>query len=121
MSERDYKEAIKDLVKRDKRYTEEAYNVVSEAVNYTVAKLDAHRHVSALELLKGARELAYSQYGVVSGLVLNKWGLRRANVLGHVVYLLIGENILSASDDDRPEDFDIEFSFEPLASKTNKK
>ena len=121
MSERDYKEPIKDLVKRDKRYTEEAYNFVSEAVNYTVAKLDAHRHVSALELLKGARELAYSQYGVVSGLVLNKWGLRRANDLGNVVYLLIGENILSASDDDRPEDFDIEFSFEPLASKTNKK
>ena len=121
MSNNDFDKAISRLLRKDVRYQPEAYQFVSEAVNYTVAKLDAHRHVSALELLKGAKEFAHSQYGAVSGLVLKKWGLHTAKDLGNVVYLLIGENILSASDDDDPNDFDIAFSFEPLAVSSSAK
>ena len=112
MSQNDIEQVIGRLLVKDPRYTPEAYCFVSEAVNYTVAKLDAHRHVSALELLEGAKAFAAGKYGVVSGLVLESWGLRSARDLGQVVYLLIGEGVLSASEDDDIEDFNVEFSFE---------
>ena len=112
MSNYDIEQVIGRLLVKDARYTPEAYYFVSEAVNYTVAKLDAHRHVSARELLEGAKSFAAGKYGVVSGLVLESWGLRSAKDLGQVVYLLIDEGVLSASEDDRIEDFNIEFSFE---------
>lgn len=112
MSNYDIEQVIGRLLVKDPRYSPEAYCFVSEAVNYTVAKLDAHRHVSAKELLEGAKNFAAGKYGVVSGLVLESWGLRTAQDLGQVVYLLIGEGVLSASDDDNIEDFNIEFSFE---------
>ena len=112
MSNYDIEQVIGRLLVKDARYTPEAYCFVSEAVNYTVAKLDAHRHVSARELLEGAKSFAAGKYGVVSGLVLESWGLRSAKDLGQVVYLLIDEGVLSASEDDRIEDFNIEFSFE---------
>lgn len=111
----DLDQSIGRLLMKDARYTPEAYCFVSEAVNYTVSKLDAHRHVSALELLEGAKTFAASKYGVVSALVLDSWGLKTAKDLGNVVYLLISEGILSASDDDDIEDFNIEFSFESTA------
>ena len=101
-------QVIGRLLVKDPRYTPEAYCFVSEAVNYTVAKLD----VSARELLEGAKSFAAGKYGVVSGLVLESWGLKTACDLGQVVYLLISEGVLSASDDDDIEDFNIEFSFE---------
>ena len=107
----DLDQCIGRLLSKDARYTPEAYCFVSEAVNYTVAKLDAHRHVSALELLEGAKAFAAGKYGVVSDLVLESWGLKTAKDLGQVVYLLIGEGILSASPDDDIEDFNVEFSF----------
>ena len=112
MSNSNMEQVISRLLVKDPRYTPEAYCFVSEAVNYTVAKLDAHRHVSARELLEGAKSFAAGKYGVVSGLVLESWGLKTACDLGQVVYLLISEGVLSASDDDDIEDFNIEFSFE---------
>ena len=112
MSMNDLDQCIGRLLAKDVRYTPEAYCFVSEAVNYTVSKLDAHRHVSALELLEGAKAFAAGKFGVVSSLVLESWGLRSAKDLGQVVYLLIGEGILSASPDDDIEDFNIDFSFD---------
>ena len=93
-------------------YTVESYQFISDAVAYTVGKLEAHRHVSAAELLEGIREYAFSEYGVVAPQVLNTFGLRHARNVGEVVYLLISVNLLSASPDDSPEDFNIKFSWE---------
>ena len=112
MSNQDIDHHIGRLLKKDPRYTPQAYHFVSEAVNYTVSKLEAHRHVSAFELLKGVKSLAASKFGVVSVLVLESWGLSTAHDVGQVVYLLISEGVLSASEDDDIRDFDIEFSFD---------
>lgn len=106
-SEFERKTAI--LLKQESAYTADAYRFVADAVNYTVDKLPAHRHVSALELLKGARELAIKEYGAVAHEVLHEFGLRTASDVGKVVYLLISVDLLSSSEDDSPEDFDIDF------------
>ena len=96
-------------------YTAESYQFVSDAVAYTTGKLSAHRHVSAVELLEGIREYAFSQYGAVTPQVLSQMGLHTARHVGEVVYLLISVHLLSASEDDSPEDFNIDFPWEEKA------
>ena len=98
-------------------YTLESYQFVSNAVSATIAKLAAHRHISAAELLAGIREYAHERYGAVAPLVMDKMGLRTARNVGEVVYLLISVNVLSASQDDSPEDFNVAFSWDDPAGE----
>ena len=107
MSEFETKIAL--LMEKETAYSADAYRFVAEAVDYTINKLAEHRHVSALELLKGAREFAEKEYGAVASAVLREFGLNHASDVGKVVYLLISAGLLSSSEDDSPEDFDIDF------------
>ena len=104
-------------------YSAESYQFVSDAVAYTVGKLSAHRHISALELLEGIREFAFLEYGAVAPQVLDSFGLRLARNVGEVVYLLISVKLLSESPEDSPEDFNVNFPWEeeiPPAPKVKK-
>ena len=101
-------------------YSVESYQFVSDAVAYTIGKLETHRHVSAAELLEGVKEYAFTQYGVVAPQVLRRFGLLQARNVGEVVYLLISVKLLSASPDDSPEDFNIRFSWEREESVSQK-
>ena len=100
---------IAGLIDEEPRYEAAAYRFVADAVTFTVDRLDSHRHVSARELLAGVRDFAKQQYGVLAEEVLGSWGLRSANDVGTVVYLLIGVGLLAASPDDHPEDFNCGF------------
>ena len=108
-----FEEKVRELVKYEPAYRADAYSFVAEAVTFNVSKLPAHRHVSALELLNGASEFAFRQYGAVARQVLNSFGIYNASDVGRLVYLLIGAELLSASDDDDPEDFNIDFELAP--------
>lgn len=109
----EFERKIQDLVVADPRYDAEAYRFVSAAVNFTVGRLKEHRHVSARELLDGAVEFACREFGALAGEVLREWGIRTASDLGEIVYLLIGVGLLSASPEDRREDFDAPFPWFP--------
>lgn len=93
------------------RYSKEAYLFVADAVTYTASHLEVHRHLTALELLEGAKRFGKSKFGCLSDMVLESWGIVSGKDVGNIVYLLIGEGILSASDDDDIEDFNVDFSF----------
>ena len=103
------KNKIFKLEKADPRYAAEAYVFVSEAVNFTVSRLNEHRHVTARELLGGMREFAEKEYGVLARDVLNSWGVFTASDIGDLVYNLIGVELLSASPGDKRSDFDIDY------------
>ncbi len=105
---------IEKIVAEHPEFTPDACVFVSESVNHTVTKLAQLRHVSAMELLCGARELARVKFGAAAPGVLDKWGIRRASDFGKLVYLMIDAGILGASDGDKPEDFDVDFSFSQL-------
>lgn len=109
-------EKIADCIAKHPNYAPEAYELVADAVTYTVKKLEKQRHVSALELLQGIREYAKMKYGAVYETVLKRWGLHTALHVGEVVYLLIGAELLAASAEDSPEDFNVEFSWEEQRS-----
>ena len=104
--------ATKELRLSYPNYTVESYQFVSDSVNYTIGKLSSHRHISGLELLEGIREFAFLEYGAVAPQVLRSFGLGCARNVGEVVYLLIGVGILSASPEDSPENFNVDFSWD---------
>ncbi len=103
--------AVDKICGGDKRYAPDSYEFVSDAVTYTVRKLDrskkprGERHVNGRELVKGVAECAVEQFGPLAKSVLADWGLTSGIAIGNVVYSLIGENLLYASDDDRLDDF----------------
>ncbi len=101
---------IEAIMQREPRYRREAYTFVANAVTFTVGRLAAHRHVSARELLEGMRDYARHEFGVLAGNVLHEWGIRSAADAGTIVYLLIEGEVLAASAEDRPEDFNIDFA-----------
>ena len=75
MSSSDVEKSIRKLMREECRYTREAYLFVADAVTYTASNLDVHRHLSALELLEGAKKFGKSKFGCLSDMVLNSWGL----------------------------------------------
>lgn len=112
---------IEEILKHEDRYDRAAYSFVAQGVTFTVGRLPAHRHVSALELLYGLRDFARQEYGAMAPLVLDAWGVRNASDVGRIVYLLIDAKLLSASPDDDPTDFNVEFQLtesEPAPAST---
>lgn len=100
---------ITEILDRENRYDRAAYGFVTQGVTFTVGRLPAHRHVSALELLYGLRDFAKQEYGPMAPLVLDAWGVKNASDVGRIVYLLIDAKLLSASPEDDPNDFNIDF------------
>ena len=113
---------IAELVAKEPAFTAEAYSFVTETVTYTAKQfrekakregregtVPARRHLSALELLHGARDYAREEFGAVAGNVLREWGIVTARDFGRVVYLLIDAGVLAASPEDDPRDFEIDF------------
>lgn len=110
MDEAEIKAKVAEIMRRESRFSEEAYAFIASAVSFTVGRLPAHRHVSAFELLGGVHDYAREEFGVLAGEVLHEWGIRSASDVGRIVYLLIDSGLLSASKDDAPEDFNIDFA-----------
>ncbi len=100
------------ILKRDDRYTEDAYIFIREALDYTVRKLEAPRHVSGGELLDGIREYALREFGPVAKRVLAEWGINESVDFGHIVFNLVNEGLLGKTDQDSIEDFMGGYDFE---------
>ena len=100
---------VKELTRADSRYSADAYRFVTEAVTFSVNRLEAHRHVTARELMAGIRDYSVQEYGVLAHEVLTSWGLTTASDVGEIVYKLINVELLSASPGDKRSDFDIDF------------
>ena len=103
---------IQALCERDGRYKPEAYTFTMAAVSYSIARIGEPRHISGRELLAGLKELTIESYGPMAKEVLNYWGIRDCRDVGHVVFSLVDEGLLSKTDSDSIEDFDEGFDFE---------
>jgi len=69
-------------------------------------------HVSGRDLCLGLRSLAIERYGSLAPVVLGKWGIRKTDDFGIIVFALIEKGILSASPTDRLSDFASVYDFE---------
>jgi uncharacterized repeat protein (TIGR04138 family) len=115
MSNAKFKTEINKIIEKDRRYPADAYEFVSGAVTFTVKALQKEnkksRHITGKELLGGMSRHALEQFGPLAGEVLRSWGLVSGPAVGDVVFNLVNQGLLSASESDSPRDFDVEFDF----------
>ena len=132
----DENEAWKELLASDKRFTEETYRFMLEALPYAVflsmatesgteqdeeeegaeflapsaadveADSDSDQHVTGQDLCYAAAEYAVREYGFLAKDVLAQLGIRKTSDFGDVVYNMLRYGLMSKSDNDCREDFD---------------
>jgi uncharacterized repeat protein (TIGR04138 family) len=106
-------------------YPQEAYQFVREGLQHTVKmtygedasqasniKPGAEPHVSGQQLCLGLRDYALLRYGFMARTVLERWGIRRTDDFGRIVFAMIDAGLMRKSDEDCPEDFQGVFEFD---------
>lgn len=122
------------LLRTDKRYRLEAYQFVSEALQFahqilglgtehesephasdspeTLAERERARHLTGQELCEAIRVYALDQYGYMAKCVFNSWGVYSTGDFGEIVFNLIDIGLMRKTKEDRREDFDDAFDFD---------
>lgn len=104
---------------------EEAFQFVRDGLAHTVRMThgeaalrppadptDESRHVSGQQLCMGMRDLAIERYGLLAQTVLARWGIRRTEDFGIIVYAMIDRKELKSSPQDSYADFQGVFDFD---------
>jgi uncharacterized repeat protein (TIGR04138 family) len=102
-------DAVRRSVQNDPRYHPAAYELVRDALHIASKKFrdenDDDQHVTGQELLAGFRDHVLSEYGPLSLMILDLWGLHRGEDVGNIVYNLITVGYFGKNDGDSIEDF----------------
>lgn len=113
MPELAFRDGVMERIRlRESRYDEQAYLFLLSALEYSQSKLDSRRHISAAELGASCRELALERYGLMSRIVLDRWGIRSTADLGEIVFTLVELGFLVKQPNDTREEFIGLFDFE---------
>lgn len=114
----DFYEAVNKIVLKDDRYHSDSYEFVNDAVIYTVKRFESKRtngesrHVSGQELLMGVIEYAIKRFGPLAYEVLCEWGIKDGMAVGSIVFNMLEYGLLSKTDRDSIEDFNVPIDFE---------
>lgn len=105
------KEVVKEILQKDRRYSEDSYYFINEAVHFASEyfakpEFGQERHLSGAELSEAIREFTLSEFGSMSWAVLKNWGVYSTLDFGHLVFNLIDAGVLHASPEDKLADFD---------------
>lgn len=112
--------ALLKVIDRDKRYDPESYSLVMSALDFTTKKLGRRGHVTAEELLDGIKEYTIDQFGPMSRVVLEHWGIKTTNDFGEIVFNMIDVGMLGKTNNDSREDFNNRFDFKSVFDKCAK-
>jgi uncharacterized repeat protein (TIGR04138 family) len=109
---------LAEVVRRDPRYSYEAYEFVFQALHHAQKLLgrepdadaaaeavESKHHVSGPELLAGIRALALQEFGLMARTVLRMWGIRKTDDFGEIVFNLVAAELMSKTDEDTRADF----------------
>jgi len=103
-------------------YAPEAFEFVREGLAHTARMVhgdvalsestpDERRHVSGQQLCLGLRDFAIGQYGMLAKVVLNRWGIRRTDDFGRIVFAMIELELMRKADQDTIDDFRAVYDF----------
>lgn len=111
-----FDEVLERILAQDPRYHREAYLFVREGLDHAqklVSKSNKEeiRHITGQELLAGIREYALSQYGPMTTMVLDEWGVSRCEDFGEIVFNMVEHGLLSKTEKDCREDFQGGYDF----------
>ncbi len=113
MPELAFRDGVMDRIRlRESRYDEQAYLFVLSALEYSQSRLDARRHITASELAESCRFLALERFGLMSRIVLDRWGIHSTSDIGEIVFTLIELGFLVKQPTDTKEEFSDIFDFE---------
>ncbi len=116
MQNTNFDEVINEILELDPRYHYKAYTFVREGLDHTLKarkkNASAARHVNGKELLEGIRDFALKEYGPMTKLVLEEWGIRECRDIGHIVFNLVEKGILGKSENDNIDDFADAYNFD---------
>ncbi len=112
-----FQEAIEAVSRDDGRYHPEAYIFLRDSLEATLkrrkkARKEVSGHVAAPELLEGFRLHALSEFGPMSMTVLDYWGVRSCEDVGHMVFNLVQAGVFGKTEDDTIETFMGAFDFQ---------
>jgi uncharacterized repeat protein (TIGR04138 family) len=116
------------LIAKHTRYPVEAFVFVQQGLDYTVKQLHGEmpehmqgqphdprdhpeRHVSGRQLCMGLRDYAIDQYGLLARPVLKRWGVRRSEDFGQIVFAMVEAGLMFKTDSDSLDDFRDVFDF----------
>lgn len=108
---------INDFYAQTGKYHPDAYEFITDCVITQISNMPEARHLTAREVLDGVAERCRSEFGAVGFMVMQRWGVKSASDVGEIVFDLIGLQILSASEDDRRSDFNIDYRLFPEVRK----
>lgn len=110
------------ILAKDTRYQRDAYHFVKDALDHTQKqvvrqKREEMRHVSGQELLDGIRDYALSQFGPMTKMVFEEWGIKRCEDFGEIVFNMVEIGLLGKTEKDSREDFAKGYSFDEAFRK----
>ena len=70
------------------------------------------RHVTGRDLCMGIREMAMERYGQLAPTVLSRWGIRKTEDFGTLVYAMIDRGEMRCNEDDKLGDFKNVYAFD---------
>lgn len=111
-----FQEAVEAVSREDHRYHSEAYMFLRDALEATLkrrkkARKEAGGHVSAQELLEGFRIHALAEFGPMTMTVMDYWGVRSCQDIGHMVFNLVQAGVFGKTEEDTTESFSGGFDF----------
>lgn len=102
-------DAVRRSFQKDPRYQPAAYELVRDALHMAAKKFRDEsaddQHVSGQELLEGFRQHVLAEYGPMSNVILDQWGLHCGEDVGNIVYNLIDVGYFGKNDGDSLSDF----------------
>ncbi len=110
----DFEQGLEAIITKDTRYPREAYYFVREALDVAQKKFakaasksakDKDAHVSGQQLLEGIRAHALEQFGPLTLMVLEEWGVRRCEDFGEIVFNMVESSLLGKTENDSRDDF----------------
>jgi uncharacterized repeat protein (TIGR04138 family) len=110
MHEVSFEEALELIHAKDPRFHDDAYRFVREALDHTQKGTGKDnrgriRHVTGQELLGGIRDFALGQFGPMTMMVLNEWGIHTCEDFGDIVFNMVEIGLLAKTDKDSRADF----------------
>ena len=123
-----FDEMVEKILLADFRYHRNAYGFVREALDYTQKMInksksqeggalavrvqeDKPHHVTGQQLLEGIRRYALKQFGAMTIMVFEEWGVRRCEDFGEIVFNMVESNLLAKTRKDSREDFRSGYNF----------
>jgi len=111
-----FEEAIEKIRAKDPRYHREAYHFIREALDHTKKTIgkkseDPVLHVTGQELLEGIRALALKQFGPMTLMLFEEWGIKSCQDFGEIVFNMVDIGLLAKTKTDSRADFQGGFDF----------